>query len=76
MRRSKSAATQAVYTRRSSEPATAGDVGALDPSAIERVRDEVRPDPRDADELHDALLTAGFFTAADAAAVPAAGSIA
>ncbi len=61
---------QAVYTRRSSEPATADDVGALDSSAIERVRDEVRPDPRDADELHDALLTAGFFTAADAAAVP------
>ena len=29
-------------------------------SAIERVRDEARPDPRDADELHDALLTAGF----------------
>ena len=30
-------------------------------SAIDRVRDEVRPDPRDADELHDALLTAGFL---------------
>ena len=34
------------------------------------MRDKVRPDPRDADELHDALLSAGFFTAADAAAVP------
>ena len=32
----------------------------LDPAAIARVRDEERPDPRDADELHDALLTAGF----------------
>ena len=29
----------------------------LDADAIERVRDEERPDPRDADELHDALLT-------------------
>ena len=46
-------------------PATArrrDDLGALDAAAIERVRDEARPDPRDADELHDALLTAGFLT--------------
>ena len=35
---------------------------ALDAAAIARVRDEARPDPRDADELHDALLTAGFLT--------------
>ncbi|MBV9492914.1 MAG: DEAD/DEAH box helicase [Acidobacteria bacterium] len=53
--------TQAVYTRR------AGDtMGALDAAAIDRVRDEERPDPRDADELHDVLLTAGFLTAEDA----------
>ncbi len=45
--------TQAVYTGRS---------GLLDETAIERVRDEERPDPRDPDELHDALLTAGFLT--------------
>jgi len=44
--------TQAVYTGRS---------GILDDTAIQRVRDEERPDPRDADELHDALLTAGFL---------------
>jgi ATP-dependent Lhr-like helicase len=44
--------TMAVQTGRS---------GQLDESAIERVRDEARPDPRDADELHDALLTAGFL---------------
>jgi len=49
--------TQAVYTRR----ATADDLGTLDQNAIERVRDEERPDPRDADELHDALLTFGFL---------------
>ena len=38
------------------------DLGALDADAIARVREEERPDPRDADELHDALLTAGFLT--------------
>jgi ATP-dependent Lhr-like helicase len=32
------------------------DLGALDPEAIERVVSEARPEPRDADELHDALL--------------------
>jgi len=51
--------TQAVMTRRT----TSGDLGALDAAAIERVREEVRPDPRDADELHDALLTFGFLLA-------------
>jgi ATP-dependent Lhr-like helicase len=35
----------------------ARDLGRLDPDAIERVRQEVRPDPRDADELHDLLMT-------------------
>jgi ATP-dependent helicase Lhr and Lhr-like helicase len=50
--------TQAVQTRRAGNP---GDVGALDAAAIERVRDEVRPDPRDVDERHDALLTCGFL---------------
>jgi ATP-dependent Lhr-like helicase len=35
--------------------------GALDPAAIARVVDEERPDPRDADELHDELLTAGVL---------------
>ena len=32
------------------------DLGALDPDAISRVVAEARPQPRDADELHDALL--------------------
>jgi ATP-dependent helicase Lhr and Lhr-like helicase len=31
--------------------------GILDPAAISQVSSEVWPDPRDADELHDALLT-------------------
>ena len=54
--------TQAVYTRRAFEPSSAEDLGALDPAAIERVRDEAWPEVRDADELYDALLTSGFLT--------------
>ncbi len=38
-------------------PVDARDLARLDSAAIERVRGEVRPDPRDADELHDLLLT-------------------
>jgi ATP-dependent Lhr-like helicase len=49
----------AVQTRRAGDPGDAHAV--LDADAIARVRDEVRPDPRDADELHDALLTCGFL---------------
>ena len=56
---------RAVQTRRAFEPSSADELGALDPAAIQRVRDEVWPDPRDADELHDALLTAGMLTAAE-----------
>jgi ATP-dependent Lhr-like helicase len=54
--------TQAVYTRRAFEPSSADDLGALDPAAIERVRDEAWPDIQNADELHDALLTSGFLS--------------
>jgi ATP-dependent helicase Lhr and Lhr-like helicase len=54
--------TQAVYTRRAFEPSSADDLGALDPAAIERVRDEAWPEVQNADELHDALLTSGFLT--------------
>jgi ATP-dependent helicase Lhr and Lhr-like helicase len=54
--------TQAVYTRRAFDPSSADDLGALDPAAIERVRDEAWPEVQGADELHDALLTSGFLT--------------
>ena len=57
--------SHAVQSRRASDRATADDLGGLDADAIARVRDEVRPDPRDADELHDALLTAGFLTSGE-----------
>jgi ATP-dependent Lhr-like helicase len=53
-------------TRRGGE---VSEIGALDASAIARVREEERPDPRDADELHDALLTAGFLTDDEAEAI-------
>ncbi len=56
--------TQAVQTRRAGDRA-AEDLGRLDASAIARVREEQRPDPRDADELHDVLLTVGFLEDAD-----------
>ncbi len=53
--------TQAVYTRRASEPRNADDLGALDPAAIARVRDEAWPYATTPDELHDALMLAGFI---------------
>jgi ATP-dependent Lhr-like helicase len=58
--------TQAVQTRRAGD--AGGDIGALDAAAIARVRDEARPAPRDADELHDVLLTVGFLSEVEAAA--------
>ena len=48
--------SRAVQLRRGL-PVEARDLGRLDPDAIERVREEVQPDPRDADELHDVLMT-------------------
>ncbi|HEX2089755.1 MAG TPA: DEAD/DEAH box helicase [Actinomycetota bacterium] len=48
--------SRAVQLRRGL-PVEARDLARLDPEAIERVRDEVRPEPRDADELHDLLMT-------------------
>jgi ATP-dependent Lhr-like helicase len=47
-------------TLRRTLPEHARDLGALDQDAIERVREEAWPEPRDAEEVHDALL--GFVT--------------
>jgi ATP-dependent Lhr-like helicase len=58
--------TRAVYTRRTTEPRSADDLGALDPAAVERVREEAWPTANTADELHDALLLAGFIRAEEA----------
>jgi len=38
-------------------PVDARDLARLDPAAISRVAEQVRPQPRDADELHDLLMT-------------------
>ncbi len=54
--------TQAVLSRRWLDPEAAGDLGALDPSAITRARAEAWPDAADADELHDALCWLTFMT--------------
>jgi ATP-dependent Lhr-like helicase len=59
--------TRAVYTRRATEARSADDLGALDAGAIERVREEAWPSADTADELHDALLLAGFIRAGEAA---------
>lgn len=54
--------TRAVFQRRWLDPETAADMGKLDQAAIDRVHDEVWPEPRNADELHDALVELGFVT--------------
>ncbi len=54
--------TRAVFTRRGMSREDSQTIGALDAGAIARVRDECRPDPRDADELHDALMTCAYLT--------------
>ncbi len=49
--------TRAVSTRRSVTVESVDDLGRLDPLAIERVIEQAAPLVRDADELHDYLLT-------------------
>jgi ATP-dependent Lhr-like helicase len=57
---------RAVSLRRT-DPELAGGVGALSPSAIEEVREDAWPDVRDADELHDHLLSVALLPEEDAA---------
>ena len=59
--------TRAVFQRRWLDPETAADMGKLDQAAIDRVREEVWPEPRNADELHDALVELGFLNEAEGA---------
>ena len=54
--------TRAVSARRWLDPASAADLGRLDPEAIERVRAEAWPDTDGPDALHDALVMLGFLT--------------
>jgi ATP-dependent Lhr-like helicase len=53
--------TQAVLSRRWLDPETASDLGTLDQSAIDRVRQESWPQVESADELHDALCQLGYL---------------
>ena len=54
--------TQAVMSRRVLDIRTADELGALDPDAIARVREEAWPQPQDAEEVHEALLWMGCVT--------------
>jgi len=63
--------TQAVMSRRWLDPADAGDIGKLDPEAIDRVREEAWPDANSGDELHDALRWLTFMTDAEVRRNPA-----
>ncbi|MGH3302368.1 MAG: Lhr family helicase, partial [Streptosporangiaceae bacterium] len=47
-------------------PVEPHELGRLDPAAIERVAEQVRPDPRDRHELHDLLLSLVVMRPADA----------
>jgi len=53
--------TRAVYTRRATEVRSADDLGALDPAAIQRVREEAWPLANTPDEMYDALMVAGYI---------------
>jgi ATP-dependent Lhr-like helicase len=53
---------QAVRMRRALDPREADAIGDLDPAAVRRVREEAWPDPRDAEEVHEALLWMGYVT--------------
>jgi ATP-dependent Lhr-like helicase len=58
--------TQAVMSRRVLDIRSADELGALDPDAIARVREEAWPQPSDAEEAHEALLWMGYTTVEEA----------
>ncbi|HEX2393854.1 MAG TPA: DEAD/DEAH box helicase [Bacteroidales bacterium] len=58
--------TLAIRNRRWLSPAEAGDIGKLDPQAIEAVKEEAWPKAENADEMHDALLLSGFLAEKEA----------
>ncbi|MEW8487317.1 MAG: DEAD/DEAH box helicase [Candidatus Thiodiazotropha sp.] len=51
----------AVAQRRHMDPQSAAEIGRLSPEAIQQVKREAWPQPRSADELHDALTITGFI---------------
>ena len=58
--------TQAVLARRTLGHKSADDLGALDPDAIRRVREEAWPAPEDVEEVHEALLWMGYVSEREA----------
>ncbi|HTW95826.1 MAG TPA: DEAD/DEAH box helicase [Tepidisphaeraceae bacterium] len=58
--------TQAVLSRRALDARSMDGIGALDPAAVERVREEIWPQAESMEEVHDALLWMGFVTDAEA----------
>lgn len=58
--------TQAVLSRRWTDPAAADDLSALDADAIASVREEAWPRARDTDEMHEALMSLACVTQAEA----------
>jgi ATP-dependent Lhr-like helicase len=49
------------------DPQSAADISRLNPEAIDRVKEEAWPQPRSADELHDALVISGFIEESEVA---------
>lgn len=62
--------THAVQVRRSLSPDSVKELGQLDTSAIDLIRSETWPSPRNADELHEALLQCGCLTDVQIKAFP------
>ena len=60
--------TQAVQGRRYADPQSSDDLGRLDVEAIDAVRLEAWPQPRSADEMHEALGSMGAIGRDDAVA--------
>jgi len=58
--------TQAVISRRTLDVQSADQLGALDPRAIQRVREEAWPQPSSAEEVHEALLWMGYVAVGEA----------
>ncbi|MCG8553776.1 MAG: DEAD/DEAH box helicase [Proteobacteria bacterium] len=63
--------TQAVIGRRALDVKHASELGALDPQAIARVKEEAWPRLESADELHDALVLTGLLNASEVEGYPA-----
>ena len=60
--------TQAVINRRWTDPASTDDLGALDAGAIASVAEEAWPSVRNADEMHEALMSLACITQVEAGA--------